>query len=285
MSQPFRLSVALTLDVDPDANRAVPGRVDAVSAGTDAPSCDACLRGLARVVPDLESHGLPATLFWDGQTLLDCAARRPELVARMKANPALEHACHGYAHEDFAGVDSGLPLDADATLDAVRQGARAVTETMGRRPRSFRAPYCRLTAPLRAALSTLGYRSDATLTQSMDELAPQPLAGAPGVWELPLARARDAGSSAISTYLWQMFERRRPPSDYVEMLASARNAGVPGLIQIALHPWHMYVDAEGAAQPAQAAQDWREFLARTVALDGLRFTTVDDYCASTIQDR
>jgi len=283
MSQSSPLFVALTLDVDPDANRAMPGRIGAVSAGTNAPACNACLRGLDTVLAGLEAHRLPATLFWSGQTLLACQSRRPALITRMRRNAAIEHACHGDVHEDFAGVDSELPLDAAATLDAVRRASRTVTETMGRRPHSFRAPYCRLTPELRAALSALGYRCDATLTQEMDRLAPQALDGASDVWELPLGRARDAAGRAISTYLWQMFERRRPPSDYVAMLRAARDAGVGGLVQIALHPWHLYADAAGAQQPEQTVSDWREFLSRTVELEGLRFTTVDDYCRSAIR--
>ena len=175
MSRPFPLCVALTLDVDPDANRAALGRVGAVSGSADAPSYHACLRGLDSVLAGLEAHGLPATLFWDGQTALECQARRPALAARLRSNPAIEHACHGHMHEDFAGIDSALPLDAEATLEAVRQGARAVTETMGRRPRSFRAPYCRLTPHLRAALSALDFLCDATLTRDIDQLAPRPL--------------------------------------------------------------------------------------------------------------
>jgi len=285
MSRPSPLHIALTLDLDPDANRAVPGRVEACSGAGDAPSYDACLRGLDSVLAGLAAHGLPATLFWAGQTARECLARRPALTARLRTDPAFEHACHGHAHEDFAGADSALPLDAEATLAAVRQGTRAVTETMGSRPRSFRAPYCRLTPHVRAALPALGYRCDASLTRDMDQLAPRPLDGAPGVWELPLARARDAEGRVISTYLWQMFELHRPASDYVDMLAGARDCDTVGLVQIALHPWHLHVDAEGAAQPEQAAARWHEFLDKVTQLDDLCFTTVDAYCGSMVADR
>ena len=65
------LCVAVTADVDPDANRACPGRVDAVSpaSGGKVACLEACAAGLEALAAVLERLGIPCTFFWEARSL------------------------------------------------------------------------------------------------------------------------------------------------------------------------------------------------------------------------
>jgi hypothetical protein len=182
-------------------------------------------------------------------------------------------------HEDFAGKVIGRPLDEEETRLVLGEATEILTGLGQVTLRGFRAPYCRLTPELRTVLPELGYTYDASLTVEADgpeALRPRPLDGAGGMAELPLSRARDAHGRAISGYLWQLFEGNRPPEDYVDMARRVAAVCPGGLLQIALHPWHLYVDRNNA--PRQAGPD---LLARVldglVALESVRFATVGAY--------
>jgi len=274
------LFVALTVDVDPDANRAVSGRPEAVSAGSDEATYSACARGLGAVLDELERRELPATIFWEGRALEELASTGTDASERAGRSPLIEHACHGYAHEDFAGTDSGVPLDDDATGRAIERATTAITAAFGTRPIGFRAPYCRLTPAVRRALRRHSYRYDASLTRSPSQhwrLHAARLDGASGVRELALCRSRDREGKPISGYLWQLFEGNRPASDYAELIVSLRDTCPGGLLQVALHPWHLFVSGGGLPLPPAAGRRWREFLDAATAVRGVRFVTARDY--------
>ena len=105
-------------------------------------------------------------------------------------------------------------------------------------------------------------------------LAPQP---EPRLRELSLCRSLDARGRPISAYLWQMLEGRRPPDDYLALVRTARARCPGGLLQIALHPWHLTVSAEGVATGDAPVRRLHEFLDRLVALPGVAFTTAGAY--------
>jgi hypothetical protein len=278
------LFIALTADVDPDANRAVPGRPDAVTAGEPdgLARTDACVRGLGAMVELLAGSSLPATLFYEGRTLDEVSARDPALLRQLRDNRALEHGCHGWRHEDFAGTDTGVPLGPDETRRALDAAGDAFRRAFGRAPVAFRAPYCRLTPHLTAALQDLGYVYDTTETRipSPDwPMLPYHL-GSGMLYELPLTRWRDRRGKAISCYLWQLFEGRRPVHDYVELADSLRGRFPGGLLQLALHPWHLIVSEENRPL-ADPVHKLAELLGELSARDGLAFITTGEYLANT----
>jgi peptidoglycan/xylan/chitin deacetylase (PgdA/CDA1 family) len=269
------LRACVTCDIDPDANRPVAGRADAVSPGGRA-TWDGCATGLRHVAETLARFALPCTLFWEGRALRFVARHDPGLLTRLTDDPRCEHACHGMAHEDFAGTVSGRPLDSVRTTAALRQAGSTFEEVLGARPAGFRAPYCRLTPQLVAALDSEGFSYDASLTRepsSGQGLEPCELAGT-HVMEAPLCRTRDSRGRAISSYLWQMFEGNREPDDYVLAVRALKAAGVRGLWQLAFHPWHLAVGADGRPLPPGR----RDLLAAVIAglrrIEGLIFTTV-----------
>jgi len=276
------LHVALSADVDPDANRPLSGRPDAVSAGTDPPEAryEACFEGLRQLLDLLEERSLPATFFWEGRALGQLAVRRPELTRRILTNPRLEHGCHGQLHEDFCGADTEVALGALETRAALQEAGRAFVSVFGRPPQGFRAPYCRLTPQLRQALAELGYRYDSSLTRQLTpdwHLRPYALDGAAGVTELALCRTRDRHGRTISSYLWQLFEGRRPVADYVHMVGSMRETCPGGLLQIALHPWHLVVSEDGRPLAEPGAPLLARLLDEVAGMAGIAFTSPARY--------
>jgi len=285
--------VALTADVDPDANVPARGRADAVSPGGDGVArTDACGRGLAAAIEVVEDIGIPCTLFWEARTLRALADESADLIARAAAHRDFEHGAHGLRHEDFAGKDSGLPLGYDETVAIVHEATRIVSE-LAARPAGFRAPYCRMTPELRRALAEAGYGYDATCTRAPGRSWPLrpyrlPADGAgEGLWELALCRARDRSGRAITGYLWQLFEGRRPPQDYIELAATLAQQHPGGLLQIALHPWHLVVSETGAplAGGVPLAQErLRAVLCGVRQLGNVEFVTDGGYLTRTTRN-
>jgi len=278
--------VAFTMDVDPDANQAVKGRPDAVSAGSDdGVRMDACREGLEWIAQVMEQTGLPCTFFWETRTLLYLSESDRNLLNRLRDNTRFEHACHGLRHEDFAGKVTGEPLDAEIARDTVEKASEGFRQVFGKRPQGFRAPYCRLTEELIKALAGAGYRYDASrtveLTKGIDLMPfhitqePRPL------WEIPLCRWRDSQNKPISGYLWQLMEGGRPEDDYLDMIGDIAERYRTVLVQVALHPWHLRVLADGQRLGNSEARKNREKLGSIIwgllRMDGLHFTKVGDY--------
>ncbi|MCK4283077.1 MAG: polysaccharide deacetylase family protein [Candidatus Brocadiae bacterium] len=277
------LFVAVTVDVDPDANRPQPGRADAVSPAGEA-RYDACFEGLGLLLNVLEGMGAPATFFWEARSLRRLTATRGDLAARVLGNASFEHGCHSHRHEDFAGKQTGLPLGPEETRGVLERAAEVFDSVLARAPQGFRAPYCRLTQELTDALAAFGYAYDASLTRqpgSHWRLRPFPLAASAGLWELALCRWRDRHGKPISSYLWQLCEGKRQVEDYVHVAASLRDANAGGLLQIALHPWHLVVSKDGGRLPAghagSPAARVEQVLAKAADIEGVKLTTAGAY--------
>ncbi|MBM4050554.1 MAG: hypothetical protein FJ279_36120, partial [Planctomycetes bacterium] len=97
---PKPLYVALTLDIDPDANVAVAGRVDAVSPPVEKGEArvEATHRGLEIACEALRRHEIAATFFYEARTAQMLAQRGAKLTALSEGH---EVACHSLKHEDF----------------------------------------------------------------------------------------------------------------------------------------------------------------------------------------
>jgi len=283
------LYVAVTADVDPDANRACPGRVDAVSpasGGKDA-CLEACGEGLKALVPVLERLGIPCTFFWEARSLQTLRRAEAGTLDRILGQPAFEHGCHGLRHEDFSGRESGVRVGAAETLAILDEATRLVASQTSVRPVGFRAPYCRLTPGVRRALRKLGYAYDASVTRVPGQgwtLRPYELPGGMSgrvVWELALCRGLDRSGRPITSYLWQLFEGRRQPEEYVEFASSLTRQYAGGLLQIALHPWHLVVGEDGEPLRGRTGRDpvgdLSDVLSAVASLGTTRFVNAGQY--------
>jgi len=290
------LYVALTADVDPDANRPRRGRPDAVSAGAagDGVSLKACAAGLELVAETLREMRIPCTFFWEARSLRTLSEISPDTVEALISNRDYEHACHGLKHEDFSGEATGVNIGEEQALAILQQATDIIADLTGSRPKGFRAPYCRFSPALQRALTRLSYLYDASLTRKdTDEswsLLPYRLpADGPALWELALCQGRDGAGRPISGYLWQLSEGRREPRNYVDFAGRLAQRHGGGLFQIALHPWHLVVDERGGnlreRTGRDAAADMKAVLAGIMALQNVRFVSLSRYLNEVVGGR
>ena len=274
MAAPLR--VAITLDIDPDANRAVPGRVDAVSPPVEEGQArfDAVADGFRSALDTLASLGIPATLFFESRTARQLAERGLDLPALCRGH---EVACHGREHEDLLGTESGRPLSRDEIREALSQSVVEIEQVTGVRPTGFRAPYTRVNDTVLAVLAELGFAYDSSITRRAGSewpLAPYAVGQAPtSHWGVPLPSFRDDRGKCMSCYLWPLFEGKREPAEYVTVAARCAERFPGGIFQFALHPWHILVDEKGRPfTPSQVGRNreaMTEILTRVSQLEGV----------------
>lgn len=276
MAAPLR--VAVTLDIDPDANRAVPGRVDAVSppVGEGHARFDAIEVGFREAMAIVDAIGVRATLFFESRTAVELAGRGVDVAGLCRGH---EVACHGRQHEDLLGTVSGLRLSRSQVRDALADSRDEIEQVTGEQPVGFRAPYTRVDDTVLSVLSDLGFAYDSSVTR---EVGPswrlEPYLAADRLWEVPLPSVRDSGDRLMSCYLWALFEGKRAPDEYVAAAADLARRFPGGVYPLALHPWHLAMDEEG--RPFTSAEAGRnraalvEVLRRVAGLDGVVLETL-----------
>lgn len=285
------LHVAVTIDVDPDANRAIPGRVDTRSTRDGRVYVEACRRGLDTTASLLDSLALPGTFFWEARTLRVLANTDPALVHRLARHGAREHGCHGLRHEDFSGRETGVMPRPTYIRNVLGRATDILSSILDCGPRGFRAPYCRMTGPVADVLREIGYRYDASSSRRPGrewQMLPYPLPDGQEVatlWEVPLMLWRDAEGELISGYLWRLLENDRPEEHYVRVARELADRFPGGLLQLALHPWHLTVDENGHPHddPKATRMRLQHTLENIFSLENVRFTTVGDFLESHLE--
>jgi len=278
------MMICLSADVDGDANRAVPGRIESASPGYDEARYDACLEGFQILLDLLGESGIRSTLFLEGRV----CRRLADSGIRSDALAGHEIACHGYAHEDFTGRESGIPMSRGDCLAAINHSIRTIRETTGRDPAGFRAPYTRINKSLFEAVLDAGFRYDSSLTCEMKTCGLKPFRPASGsreLIELPLARTKDSKGRTRGSYLWPVFEKRRSIEEYIMSAEALSGISPNGFIQFALHPWHLVVDENGrrfSEKRIAGNVDALRRLCRAMSDRGsFRAVTLDEVCASS----
>ena len=66
------------------------------------------------------------------------------------------------------------------------------------------------------------------------------------------------------------------------MISSVRAQQERGLLQLALHPWHLMIDAGGRPLPKAPQANLRRLLANADRMENVRFTTIRDYLSRAI---
>src|SRR3990170_2682459 len=157
------LSVAISLDIDPDANSAVEGRHDALSSPIEYGEIrvDACKNGLQKILGLLEKYDIDATLFYEARTaqmLIEGGMDLPKLSERH------EIACHSLKHEDFLGKVSGIPMEEKSIEESIDKAKEILVKMFGREIKGFRAPYTRINRTVVKVLERLGFQYDSSET-------------------------------------------------------------------------------------------------------------------------
>ena len=285
------LYVAISLDIDPDANSAVKGRYDALSSPIEHGEIrvDACKKGLRIILELLEKHDIDATLFYEARTaqmLVEDGMDLPKLSERH------EIACHSLKHEDFLGKVSGLPMDEKSSEKTISEAKDILEKIFKRDTKGFRAPYTRINRTVVKALEQLGFQYDSSETVTLGtEWAgnPYPLkAFDSSLMELALPSFHDAKGKKMSSYLWAIFEGRRVFGEYIDaVVQQARNVAQGGLFVFSIHPWHLYVDCRGNQfgkdRVRENAENLESIFSQLKQMQGIRILRQDKYMEAWLE--
>ncbi|MBO4798876.1 MAG: polysaccharide deacetylase family protein, partial [Candidatus Methanomethylophilaceae archaeon] len=106
------------------------GRAAAGSAGGAEPRFSSSVKGAEIILDILDEIGMKAVFFAEGRTA-------------GKGFPGISSHCiglHGYDHEDFSGMRTGIRFSREEKRSILRAGYEAVSDALGK-PVCFRAPY------------------------------------------------------------------------------------------------------------------------------------------------
>ncbi len=261
-----RLCVAFSLDVDPDSNKAVRGRIDALSYPPEKGlvKVDATQRGLTETLQLLEYLDIPATLFFEARTAQLLAESGLDLQTLTAKH---EIGCHSYRHEDFLGTTSGIPISRVQAREIICQSMDILHDIFNRKITGFRAPYLRINRELLSLLGEIGFEYDSSIIN--DCIRPFYM-NAASLWEFTVASMRTDSGRRITSYLHPLFGGKRGVEEYVWAIGSQSQRIRGGLFILAFHPWELFVTASGKAL---SVEDSRQRLERLSGLlEGLKET-------------
>ncbi|MEE9584421.1 MAG: polysaccharide deacetylase family protein, partial [Candidatus Brocadiales bacterium] len=258
--------VALSLDVDPDSNRAVRGRIDSLSPPPEKglARIDLAHKGLMETLRLLKYLKIPATLFFEARTAQMLTEREPNLSALTSAH---EIGCHSHRHEDFLGTTTGIPIPRAQAKDIIRGSMDILDGIFSRRITGFRAPYLRINQDLLSLLGEMGFTYDSSVIS--DCIRPFYMKQA-SLWELAVASLRADSGRRVTSYLHPVFEGKRDVKEYVWAVGSIAHRIKDGLFIIAFHPWELFVTPSGKTLSGEDSR--RRVGVVTDVLQGLKET-------------
>lgn len=278
------LYIAISLDIDPDANTAVAGRYDALSSPIQYGRIQigACKKGLQKIFRLLDTYAIEATLFYEARTAQMLIAEGMDLPGLSERH---EVSCHSLKHEDFTGKVSGMPMKPDCIERTIIEATQILENIFGRVVKGFRAPYTRINAPVVQALEKLGFRYDSSETIPLGngwKGNPFPLEMFNShLLELALPSLCDVHGKKMSSYLWAFFEGKRIAREYIDIVLHAREIAKGGLFIIAMHPWHFLVNYRGIPFSKEQADHhvngFEYILSRLKQLHGVQLIRMDNY--------
>jgi peptidoglycan/xylan/chitin deacetylase (PgdA/CDA1 family) len=274
------LFVALTLDIDPDANTAVKGRLDALSYPLEKgrAEVEATARGLTEALGVVRELDLPSTLFFEARSA-QLLAQRLDLVTLTQGH---EIACHSLRHEDFLGKVSGIPLGKTQSQDIIAESRAVLEDLFQREVVGFRAPYLRVNHEILSALAELDFKYDSSLIS--DCLRPFRIVNSNPLWEFSIASLRHGLHKRLTSYLISLFQGRKSPEEYLHSVQVLSQRILPAqgvLFIVAFHPWELFVDHSGRPLPEEVSKElisrFRKVVVGLKGLPSVEFTTLQQY--------
>ncbi|MFQ5956480.1 MAG: polysaccharide deacetylase family protein [Candidatus Brocadiales bacterium] len=273
-----QLFVTFTLDIDPDSNRAVKGRIDALSYPPEKGlvKIEAAHRGLIETLQLLEYLDIPASLFFEARTAQLFAEKGIENLLSLTTKH--EIGCHSHKHEDFLGTTSGMPISKTQAQEIIRQSMDILNDIFHRKIIGFRAPYLRTNRELLSLLGELGFEYDSSLIS--DCIRPFYINTA-SLWELAVASLRVDSGRRITSYLHPVFEGKRGVEEYVWAVGSQAQRIKGGLFILAFHPWELFVTSSGRVLSAEDTRQRLEKLGDVLQglkkTPGIQFMSLQQY--------
>ncbi|CAG1769874.1 Peptidoglycan deacetylase [uncultured bacterium] len=284
------LYVAISLDIDPDANSAVEGRHDALSSPVEHGKIrvEACKRGLQRILELLDIYDIDATLFYEARTAQMLVADGMDLPALSERH---EVSCHSLKHEDYLGKVSGVPMEEESIEETITKAKDILENIFKRDMKGFRAPYTRVNQAVVRVIERLGFRYDSSETVTMGaEWKGSPFSLEKfdsDLLELALPSFQDSKGQKMSSYLWAIFEGRRGSGEYIDAVLWARDVAQSGLFVFSIHPWHLYVNCKGNPFNREQVQKNRDnlehILSQLKQMRGIQMLRQDTYMENWVR--
>lgn len=265
---------SFTVDVDRDVNLPLKGRTEGTSrevGGVTDPRFTSSSEGLLMLFDLLGELEIRATFFIEAETLQHMSTQM-DVRDLFRGH---EVSCHGLAHEDYTGKDTGATMSEEEILSSIQCSIRDTTEVLGRPPTGFRAPYLHLNDEVVNAVLELGFRYDSSIEKGLSQGSVGPYMLDKGLQEVPVTYGRDARGKKISSYLWPMHEGKRPVDDYRGLIDQFND----GLLVLATHTWHIVETYERRLTGPEIERNLlnvREVLTHAMST-GVEFMTIEAY--------
>lgn len=273
-----QLFVAFSLDVDPDANKAVKGRIDSLSYPPEKGlvKVDAAYGGLKETLQLLEYLGIPASLFFEARTAQLFSEKGPENLQTLTNGH--EIGCHSHRHEDFLGTTSGIPISKAQAGEIICESMDILNGIFHKKIIGFRAPYLRINRELLSLLGELGFAYDSSIIN--DCIRPSYMK-ASNLWEFTVASLRAESGRRITSYLHPLFQGKIDTGEYVWAVGSQAQRIRGGLFILAFHPWELFIDHSGKSLSAENSRQRLDKLAGVLeglkAAPGIKFVRLEQY--------
>ncbi|MFW9851731.1 MAG: polysaccharide deacetylase family protein [Candidatus Thorarchaeota archaeon] len=243
--------IFIKVDFDRDAAFPMKGKKHAVSKSiqlkeiekTNNPIKSAMLEGTQRSVefflPYLTDKKIPTTFYFEARSINIFLDRNPEYLKKLNQS-YFEFGIHGYDHEDFLGLETGLTFSEKEEYNIISKAKKKVEALFSKNVVGFRAPYMRKSVNTNRILESLGFIYDSSVYQKTIS-AIFPYYETKNLIEFPVIKTpKDSKMKGMYTYLWPLFEGKRDPEDicsnYLELVKNSKDDF--SYISINLHSWH-----------------------------------------------
>src|SRR3989344_1694342 len=260
-------TVVFSIDTERDSSHHVEGNpFEATALGESKAGFSATEDGLKDFLSLLKELEVPATFFFEAQTALELKDK----MDLRKSFASHEIGFHGFHHEDFTGIKTGIKISQEKRRDIIESGKRVLEEVFARKIHGFRAPYLGCDDDLLDIVrENFDYDSSFYGTQAVEFK---------GLKRIPVLEGMDASGKKRVGFLWPLMKGNRTAEDYVELVKQGIQANVNPIV-LATHSWHTRMTRKtGRLSDNQAAEKLKQVkavLEGIASLKGVEFATLD----------
>ena len=258
--------VVFSVDTERDSSHSIAGKpLEATTFGKNEPSFSATEKGLEDLLSLLKELEIPATFFFEAQTalVLDKKMNLKKLFA------GHEIGFHGFNHEDFAGIKTGVKVGEAKRGEILSEGKKVLEKVFDRKIPGFRAPYLSADDGL-MEIARKHFAYDSSLYGAKTVVFK-------GFPRIPVFEGTGAKGRKTQGFLWALMEGERTAGDYVDLVKQGiKQKSSP--IVLATHSWHTRMTRKNGRLSEEQAKEKigqvRMVLEGLKALPGVEFTTL-----------
>ncbi|MFH1056972.1 MAG: polysaccharide deacetylase family protein [Candidatus Micrarchaeota archaeon] len=260
--------IAFSVDTERDSSHAIPGNpFQATTFGLEKPTFTATEKGLGDLLEILEEADVPSTFFFEAKTALVLNKKR-NLKKQFKGH---EIGFHGFNHEDFTGMKTGVKIAEKDRKKIFDSGIKVLEKVFSCKPRGFRAPYLGVDDGLLDLVSKRFKYDSSCYGYEVSYYKKMP--------RIPIVGGRDKIGGKIQGFLWPLMEGDRKWEDYVFLVKEALKKKADSIV-IATHSWHTRMTRKNGRLGEKEAEK-RKALVKKVLLEvkklrGVEFSALNE---------